>query len=119
MHGCQEGGMATEAAARLDMRARPGEAVGNVVRAGHIEFLVTDLDRARAFYVDLLGFVETAADDRHIYLRGLEERTHHSLVLTKADAPGVTHCGYLVAAERDLDALAAVAEAQGLPHRWL
>ena len=85
--------MATEAAVRLDMRARPDAAVGNVVREGHIEFLVTDLGRARAFYVDLLGFVETAADDRHIYLRGLEERTHHSLVLTKASAPGVTHLG--------------------------
>jgi catechol 2,3-dioxygenase len=101
------------------MGARPDAAVGNVVRAGHIEFLVTDLGRARAFYVDLLGFVETAADDRHIYLRGLEERTHHSLVLTLADAPGVSHCGYLVASDDDLDALAAMAEGQGLPHRWL
>lgn len=111
--------MTTEAAVRLDMRARPEQAVGNVVRAGHIEFLVTDLARARAFYVDLLGFVETAADDCHLYLRGLEERTHHSLVLTKADTAGVTHCSYLVTSEDDLDALAAMAAAQGLPHRWL
>jgi catechol 2,3-dioxygenase len=110
---------ATEVAGRLDMRAKPEQAVGNVVRAGHIEFLVTDLARARAFYVDLLGFVETDADDAHLYLRGLEERHHHSLVLTKDEQPGVTHIAYRVATEDDLDALAAMAQAQGLPLRWL
>lgn len=107
------------AATRLDMTARVGRAVGNVVRAGHIEFLVTDLDRARRFYVDLLGFVETARDDRHVYLRGLEERHHHSLLLTRADEPGVAHLAYRVAAAGDLDDLAVMAAAQGLPHRWL
>ena len=107
------------AATRLDMTARAGRAVGNVVRAGHIEFLVTDLDRARAFYVDLIGFVETARDERHVYLRGLEERHHHSLTLTRAAEPGVAHLAYRVAAESDLDGLAAMARAQNLPHRWL
>ena len=104
---------------QLDMRAKPEHAVGNVVRAGHIEFLVTDLARARAFYVDLLGFVETDADDAHIYLRGLEERHHHSLVLTTAAQPGVTHLSYRVATDDDLDALATMAEVQGLSLRWL
>lgn len=109
----------TDTASRLDMHGRPEQAVGNVVRAGHIEFLVTDLARARAFYVDLLGFVETAADRAHLYLRGLEERTHHSLILTLAEQPGVAHLAYRVATRADLDALAAMADAQALPHRWL
>jgi catechol 2,3-dioxygenase len=110
---------AVDSATRLDMTAKAVEAVGNVVRAGHIEFLVTDLVRSRAFYVDLLGFVETDADDTHVYLRGLEERHHHSLVLTQAETPGVAHLSYRVATDADLDALAAMAEAQGLPTRWM
>ena len=42
---------------------------------------------ARRFYVDLLGFVETARDDA-LYLRGLEEREHHSLVLRAGRGAG-------------------------------
>jgi catechol 2,3-dioxygenase len=47
----------------------------DIVRAGHIEILVTDLDRARRFYVDTLGFIMTESDKTHCYLRGLEDRT--------------------------------------------
>lgn len=111
--------MATETASWVRGAAQPAQSVGNVVRAGHIEFLVTDLDRAHVFYVDLLGFVETARDAGHIYLRGLEERHHHSLVLKQGDQPGVTHLAYRVATDDDLDALAAMARAQHLPIRWL
>ncbi len=112
--------MATvEAATRLDMRTMSERAIGKVVRAGHIEFLVTDLARAQAFYVDTLGFVETAADNTHVYLRGLEERYHHSLTLTLAEQPGVAHIAYRVATGADLDPLAAMAETHGLPHRWI
>ncbi len=111
--------VSSDTATRLDMRVRMERAVGNVVRAGHIEFLVTDLARARAFYVDLLGFVETASDHEHLYLRGLEERYHHSLILTRAEQPGVAHLAYRVATIDDLNPLAAMAEAQGLPHRWV
>ena len=42
----------------------------NIVRAAHAEIRVTDLGRARAFYVDVLGFVETERDGERLYLRG-------------------------------------------------
>ncbi|MDG6965930.1 MAG: VOC family protein, partial [Nitrososphaerota archaeon] len=48
-----------------------------VVKAGHIELLVTDLDAAKRFYVDTLGLVVTESDGGHLYLRGLEDRHHH------------------------------------------
>jgi catechol 2,3-dioxygenase len=60
----------------------------NVVRASHVAFGVRDLDRARAFYVDCLGLLETAGDRDTLYLRGVEERNHHSLVLRQAQAAG-------------------------------
>ncbi len=96
-----------------------GRAGANVLRAGHVEFCVTDLGRARHFYVDLLGFVETARDTGALYLRGLEEREHHSLVLRLADAPGVTHLAFRVAEEDDLDRLSRRFRELGLPQRWI
>src|SRR3989304_5962833 len=91
----------------------------NILRAAHIEFRVTDLERTADFYVGLLGFVETARDANRLYLRGYEEWLHHSLVLRRAPSAGVGHIAFRVADAEDLEALAAFAEAEGLPHRWV
>jgi 3,4-dihydroxyphenylacetate 2,3-dioxygenase len=88
-----------------------------VVRAGHVAFRSTDLGRARAFYVGLLGFVETASDRQHLYLRGYEETEHHSLVLIRSAAAGAAHLAYKVAVPDDLDRLELVAKDAGLDHR--
>ena len=96
-----------------------GRAGANVLRAGHIEFRPTDLGAARHFYVDLLGFVETASDDRALYLRGLEEREHHSLILRRASSPGVGHLAFRVAGPDDLDRLARRCATLALPWRWV
>ena len=96
-----------------------GEAGAEILRLGHVEYRVTDLERARAFYVDLLGFVETGRDGTRVYLRGLEERDHHSLVLRQAPAPGVSHFAFRVAAPDDLQRLHRRCTARGLPTRWI
>ena len=90
-----------------------------ILRLGHVEFRVTDLDRAREFYVDLLGFVETSRDRDRLYLRGLEEREHHSLVLRLAESAGVSHVAYRVAVPDDLDRLHRACAQRGLPLRWI
>jgi len=104
------------------MSREPDLAAGHppftVLRAAHIEFLVTDLERARAFYVDLLGFVETERDGDRLYLRGYEERDHHGLVLRRAPAAGVGHLAFRVASEHDLDLLERLYRTHGLPTRW-
>lgn len=90
-----------------------------ILRLGHVEYRVTDLERGRAFYVDLLGFVETSRDRDRIYLRGLEEREHHSFVLRRAPSAGVSHFAFRVASEGDLDRLHRRCEATGRPARWV
>ncbi len=97
----------------------PGHPEFNILRAGHAEFRVTDLGRARAFYVDLLGFIETEQHEDRLYLRGYEERDHHSLVLRRAASPGVGHIAFRVACEEDLDRLEHLHRRQGLPARWV
>ncbi len=96
-----------------------GQAGVEILRLGHVEYRVTDLERARAFYVDLLGFVETARDAERLYLRGLEEREHHGLVLRQAPSAGVSHFAFRVAAEDDLDRLAHRCAGAGLRTRWV
>lgn len=91
----------------------------NITRAAHAEFRVTDLGRARAFYVDALGFIEVDSSPERLYLGGLEERDKYGLVLTLAASPGVSHIAFRVAAQGDLEALAALHAAHGLPVRWV
>jgi catechol 2,3-dioxygenase len=91
----------------------------SIVKAGHIELLVKDLGEARKFYVDTLGFVVTESDRSHIYLRGLEDRYHHCLVLTKSDSAGVGHFAFKVANEAGLKAIERLARAKGAYTSWV
>ena len=75
----------------------------NVVRASHVELGVRDLAKSRAFYVDCLGYLITEEDKDALYLRAVEERNHHSIVLRKTKEPSVTALGFKVASEEDLD----------------
>jgi catechol 2,3-dioxygenase len=56
----------------------------NIVRSSHVALGVADLGRARAFYEGALGLIVEDEDTGALYLRALEERQHHSLVLTKS-----------------------------------
>lgn len=90
----------------------------NILRLGYIEFQVTDLQRARDFYVDVIGLFESARDDDCVYLRATEDREHHCLVLRRAALAGVGHFAFKVADESSLDALHAKYQALGCPTRW-
>ncbi len=91
----------------------------DVLRAAHAEYVVTDLARAKEFYVDLLGLVATEEAPDALYLRGYEERTHHSLVLREGPSPLVGHLAFRVVTDRCLDLLAKELEARGCPSRWV
>jgi len=90
----------------------------SITRAGHFEFRVTDLDRAHAFYVEVLGFIETAHDDDQLFLGCLEERDLYSLVLRKAASPGVGHIAFRVSDPADLKRLAELYSQNGCAVRW-
>ena len=74
----------------------------NFTRASHVVLQVKDLALSRAFYVDTLGFVVSDETANTIYLRGLEEACHHSLVLEKADQASCRFVGLKVGALRFL-----------------
>jgi len=75
----------------------------NIVRSSHVVLDVADLERSRAFYETTLGLHVEDASRGAVYLRGLEERQHHSVVLDRAERPAARHLGFKVASEEDLD----------------
>ena len=90
-----------------------------IVRVSHTELTVADLAASRAFYVDTLGLQVTHEDSQQIYLRAMEERGHHCLVLTKGDEPGCNYLAFRVFSEEDLDKAAAYFAAKGGVTVWV
>jgi catechol 2,3-dioxygenase len=87
----------------------------NVVRCSHAVLRVRDLDASRRFYEEAIGLhVEDAGSDA-LYLRGMEERNHHSLVLKQGPEPVAERLGYKVASEADLDRALAFFRERQLP----
>ena len=91
----------------------------NIVRLSHVEYRVTDLAASRAFYVDTLGLQVTHEDKREIYLRAMEERGHHCIVLKQADKANVGVLGFKLFDEPDLDKAEAFFRSKGLPTEWI
>ena len=90
----------------------------NIVRASHAELGVSDLAKSRAFYVDCLGYIVSDEDSDALYLRGVEERNHHSVVLRKSNDIAALAIGFKVGAEEDLDKAAEWLERRKLPVSW-
>jgi 3,4-dihydroxyphenylacetate 2,3-dioxygenase len=85
----------------MDQAAVP--APPDIVRSVYAELVVTDLARARWFWVDLLGFVVTQARPGALYLRGYDELTHHNLILREGAEPAAGRLAFRVRAPADLD----------------
>ena len=75
----------------------------NILRLSHVDFGVTDLAASKAFYVDTLGLQVTGEDDSTVYLRAMEERGHHCLVLHRADVAHARALSFKVFDEDQLD----------------
>jgi catechol 2,3-dioxygenase len=88
----------------------------DIVRASHIALGVTDLARSRDFYEGTLGLFVEEASEHTIYLRGMEERQHHSLVLVKSTVPLAHALGFRVRSEEDIDRASHWARVNGLQH---
>jgi catechol 2,3-dioxygenase len=91
----------------------------NIVRISHVALSVTDLARSRAFYADTLGLHVEDADADTLYLRGVEERQHHSLVLRRASDAVAHPLGFKVGSEDDLDRAAHFFRARDVRHGFV
>ena len=91
----------------------------NVVRLSHVELVVKDLAKSKAFYADTLGLQVTHEDASHIYFRAMEERGHHCVILTKGEKPCARVMGFKVYSEGDLDKAKVWFETKGRKTEWV
>ena len=69
-------------------------AITGVIRPGHVQLRVLDIEAALKHYRDVLGLIETARDPQgRIYLKAWDEHDHHSVVLREADEAGMDFMG--------------------------
>lgn len=85
-----------------------------ITRIGHVELFVPDVERCRWFYSELIGLVESEGSSGELYLRGVEERWHHSLALKKGQAPLLHHIAFKLSSPEDIDRAAEYYEGMGL-----
>jgi len=91
----------------------------NITRSSHVVMTVRDLKASKHFYTELIGLIVTEESADTVYLRGLEEACHHSLVLKKSSTPEFLHIGMRVFTDDDLVKLEAWYKGQGLPTKWV
>lgn len=85
-----------------------------VMRPGHVQIRVLDMDAALKHYVDLLGMIEMDRDDQgRVYLKGWTEVDKFSLVLRPADEPGMDFMGFKVESDAALSNLELDLQAHG------
>lgn len=76
-----------------------------ITRTSHVCLTIGDLESSVVFYQDIAGLKVSHRDDDAVYLRGVEEVCHHSLVLRKSDQPASCDAiGFRVLQDSDLDA---------------
>lgn len=90
-------------------------AMTGVLRPGHAQLRVLDMDESRAFYRDVMGLVEMGSDSQgRFYFKCWDEHDHHSLVLRQADKAGIDFVGFKVLDNATLDDLERKVQAFGL-----
>jgi len=90
-------------------------ALTGVLRPGHVQIRVLDLDQAVKHYTEVLGLIETARDRKgRVFLKAWDEHDHHSVVLREANEAGMDYMGWRVDSPATLKKLAADIERSGL-----
>jgi catechol 2,3-dioxygenase len=111
--------MAPESAVTELVHTPPATPPFDILRAAIVELRVTDLAATERFYAELLGMVVSARTEDAVFLRGWEERQHHSLILRRAQSATASRLGFRVRAEADLDRAADHFAGEGLTTRWI
>ncbi|MBL3827392.1 catechol 2,3-dioxygenase [Marinobacter sp. MW3] len=89
-----------------------------VLRPGHAQVRVLELEKAVTFYRDVLGLVETGRDERgRVYFKCWDERDHSSYILRESDHAGIDFFGFKVLDDETLDRLENDLNAYGVETR--
>ena len=87
----------------------------NITRASHLVFTARDLAASRDFYTEVIGLIVTDETPDTLWLRGVEERCHHSLTLKRTNGqPMCERVGFRMFMDEDLDKAKAHFDTTGI-----
>jgi len=86
-----------------------------ILRLGHVDVTVTDLDLATAYYTEVMGMIVVERDADSVYLKCWDEVDHHSLRLIYAPRVGLDLMAFKVEHEDDLSDLENAVTRYGFP----
>lgn len=90
-------------------------AVKDVMRAGHVQLRVLDMEKSVHYYTQIIGLWETGRDEQgRVYLKAWDEHDHHSVVLRETDHAGLDFVGFKVCSNESLERLSAAVQKSGL-----
>jgi catechol 2,3-dioxygenase len=96
--------MSSELSTRSIVTSESNDPPFSVTRISHVVLNVTELAASRRFYEEVVGLMVVRAEHDTLFLRGVEERCHHSLVLQRRDAPPTCErIGFRVTTETELE----------------
>lgn len=101
----------TRQATRSTAAGRPR----GILRLGHIDVAVTDLDLSTAYYTQVMGMTVTSRTADEVYLKCWDEEDHHSLRLRYASRVGMDLMSFKVHHEDDLADLERKVTRYGFP----
>lgn len=84
-----------------------------VLRAGHVQIRVLDMDEAIVHYRDRLGLLEMGREGDLAFFKGWTEVDKYSIILREADEAGMDFMGFKVDSDASLTSLTADLEAAG------
>lgn len=85
-----------------------------IMRLGRIEIGCTNWEKSIEYYKNVLGLIETAREENHVYLKAWDEYDHHSVILKKSDSTGLVHMGFKCETAEDLDIFADKLTSRGI-----
>lgn len=92
----------------------------SILRPGHVELRVMDLDEALHHYKSILGLIETGRDHLgRVYLKAWDEHDHHCLILKESDNPGMEYMGFKTTSPEMLESLAEDLKNYGVEIEWI
>jgi catechol 2,3-dioxygenase len=86
-----------------------------VLRPGHAQLRVLDMEESVHFYTNVLGLKETGRDKSgRVYFKAWDERDHNSVILRQADRAGMDFFGFKVESKETLENLDKALKAYGV-----
>lgn len=90
-------------------------AMTGVLRPGHMQLRVLDLEEGVNHYKNVLGLIETGRDAQgRVYFKAWDERDHNSLILREAESAGMDFFAFKVADKATLEKLDGDLRAYGV-----